>query len=251
MLRTAPSLGKWALRIAVMAATAASLGAADFSFSAIIRAGGILFWPGWELGIGPAGNPSAIQGNLGLFNYYPNGAARPFEIRYTQATNTAVLTYNNTTSVTYSPGGPGLAPGSVWTIPAGSLFVSASSRPVATSVTISGLTLGGGVTVLQPFSSTTLTASQLNSNATNGLGSPVVFRTGPTGDWTLNGTIAFTGLQIYTFPSFNGAIGSDLNMGAGISGTDIPEPASWLLSLAGIAIVGGTRLFRSRRRAKA
>lgn len=251
MLRTAPGLGKMALRVAVMAAAASCLGAADFSFSTIIRAGGILFWPDWELGIGPAGNPSAVQGNLGLFSYYPNGAARPFQIQYTQATNTAVLTYNGTTSVTYSPGGPGLAPGSVWTIPAGSLFVSATSRPVATSVTISGLTLGGGVTVLQPFSSTTLTASQLNSNATTGLGSPVVFRTGPTGDWTLNGNIAFTGLRIYTFPAFNGAIGSELSMGADISGTDIPEPASWLLLVGGIASLGGSRVIRARRRAKA
>lgn len=234
-----------------MAAATSGLGAADFSFSTIIRAGGVLFWPDWELGIGPAGNPFAYQGNLGLFNYYPNGAARPFQIRYTQATNTAVLTYNGGPSVTYSPGGPGLAPGAVWTIPARSLFVSASSRPVTTSVTISGLTLGGGVTVLRPFSTTTLTATQFNSNTTAGLGSPVVFRTGPTGDWTLNGTIAFTGLRIYTFPFFNGAGGSELSMGAGISGTDVPEPASWLLSLAGIATVGGTWLIRSRRRAKA
>ncbi|NWF83727.1 MAG: PEP-CTERM sorting domain-containing protein [Bryobacteraceae bacterium] len=251
MRRTVSGLGKWALRIAAMAAAASCLGAADFSFSTIIRAGGILFLPDWELGIGPAGNPSAIQGNLGLFNYYPNGAARPFQIQYTRATNRAVLTYNGATSVTYAPGGPGLAPGSVWTIPAGSLFVSASSRPVATSVTISGLTLGGGVTVLQPFSATTLTASQLNSNMMASLGSPVVFRTGPTGDWTLSGTIAFTGLRIYTFPLFNGAAGSELSMGAGISGSDVPEPASWLLTLAGAASVGGAKFLRRSRRVRA
>lgn len=246
MVHSASGLAKWAIRTAVLLTVGCLAGAADFSFSTIIRAGS-LFSGQWELGIGPLGNPAAVQGQVGLFNYFPNGGPAPFQIRYTRATNRVELRYNGGSPIVYAPGGAGLAPGSVWTIPAGSLFVSALPLPVNTAVSITGLTLGGGVTVLQPFSTTTLTAAQSGSGSAASLGSPVVFRTGASGDWLLSGSIAFTGLRIYTFPLFNGAAGSDLSMGAGISGSDIPEPSTWLLSLAGVSLLLGGRAVWKRR----
>lgn len=242
MLRTVPGFGRWVSLVAVMLAGVSILGAADFEFSTIIRAGART-GPDWELGIGPGTTNSAVTFNLNGANYYPDNTPAQFEIGYTRATNTAFLRYyrNPTTyqQVAYAGAGPGLAPGSVWTIPAGSLFVSAAARPAFTSVTIAGLSLGGGVTVLQPFSTSTLAASQTNYNSSASMGTPVVFRTGASGDWLLTGTIAFGGLSYYA--GANGASGGQLSMGAGVSGTDVPEPGTSALALAGlIGVIGIT-----------
>lgn len=248
MTQQPPSSGSWTARLAILIAFTATASAANFDLATTIRAGR----PGnaaWEIGIGPITNSGAVRGHVNNPNYYPNALPNRFEIGYTSATNSAYLRYyysaTNYRQVVYAPGGPGLGGYSLWTIPAGSLFVTATRRPVRTAVTISNLTLAGGVQVLQPFSSTTMTATQLRSNSTVSSTTPVVFRTNSSGNWLLSGTITFTGLLAYVQ---NGASGAQLRMGAGISGvsTPTPEPHVFGLTLAGFVLIAGLKL-RSRK----
>jgi hypothetical protein len=231
------------VRFAAALVMATCLGAADFDFSTIIRAGRPTNAT-FELGIGPLTNNTLVRGHVNQPNYFPNGLPNRFEIGYTSATNSAYLRYfygpGVYREVVYSPGGTGLQGGSVWTIPRNSLFVAATSRPVPTSVTIANLQFGAGVQVLQPFTTTTLTAAQNGGNVRTNMPGLVRFRTGASGDWLLSGTISFAGLRFYT-P--RGAIGNQLRMGAGFSGTDVPEAGTWLLALTGLCgIVFAARL---------
>lgn len=222
---------------------------ATFDFSATIRAG-MQNNGDWELGIGPLGNNTAFNAEVNNPNYYPNGLPNRFEIGYTNATNTAFVRYYYSATayqqVTYAPGGLGLGANATWTIPVGSLYVSASSRPAATGITIDQLSLQGGVQVLQPLSSTTLYASQPGgSSSLMSMGNQVVFRTGTTGDWLLSGRIAFSGLLAYVG---GGASRSQLQMISSFMGSSyaIPEPlttASVGLGLTCLALVR----FRLRR----
>ncbi|NWF83726.1 MAG: hypothetical protein HXY18_07855 [Bryobacteraceae bacterium] len=243
-----PALGTAVLL--TVAAAGVPCRAAEFGLSATIRAG---LWNAgdWELGIGPLGNNTANTLNLSPANYYPDNLPNRFEIGYTSATNSAFVRYYygaaSYQQVAYAAGGAGLGAGSVWTIPAGALFVSAARRPnVQTAVWIDQLSLGGGVQVLQPFSSTTLLALQYNSSMTTPTTSPVSFRTGASGDWLLSGRIGFLGLSAY---NPGGAQRSQLQMIANISGVSapVPEPAVQLMvgaGLVGLAMLG----VRKRRR---
>lgn len=223
---------------------------ADFDLSATIRAG----MPGngdWELGIGPGGNNTAFNAHLPAGRYYPNGLPNRFEIGYRNATNTAFLRYYSNatlfTEVVYDAPGAGLGTGATWTIPAGSLFVSAARRNNAlTRVVVDQLAVGGGVQVLQPFSSTSLAAWQFGWSSIDSLAAPVVFRTTGTGDWLLSGRIAFTGLAAYTNP---GAQRSQLQMIANVSGTSaaVPEPAPLALIAFGLAGMSALRVRSSRK----
>lgn len=237
-----PALGT-ALMLAV-AVAGVPCRAAEFGLSATIRAG-LRNAGDWELGIGPLGNNTASTLNLNQANYYPDNLPNRFEIGYTSATNSAFVRYYYGSAayqqVTYAPGGVGLGAGSVWTIPAGSLFLSAARRPnVLTAVWIDQLSLDGGVQVLQPFTSTTMLAWQNNSSMTTPTTSPVSFRTGASGDWLLSGRIGFLGLSAY---NPGGAQRSQLQMIANISGVSapVPEPAVELMvgaGLVGLALLG-------------
>jgi len=242
-------------RVVVAASIAAACSAADFSLSATIQAGSSAA-ASWELGIGPAGN-SALS-TVSLQPYYPNAQPRQFALGYTNATNTAYLRYTHgsgaTQQVTYSPGGPGLGAGATWTIPIGSLSLTAQPIIWSSTATIANLALGGGVSVLQPFSSTTLSVTRgiLGAGDSDAIASPVVFRTGASGDWLLTGTISFGGLAPYAPSLFGiplGAQNSDLSMGAGISGTSdpVPEPTTSGLLAIGLISIG---VF-ARRKSKA
>lgn len=218
--------------------------AAEFGLSATIRAG-LRNAGDWELGIGPLGNNTANRLNLNQANYFPDNLPNRFEIGYTNATNSAFVRYYYGATayqqVDYVPGGAGLGAGSVWTIPAGSLFLSAARRPnVLTAVWIDQLALGGGVQTLQPFSTTTMLAWQYNSSMTTPTTSPVSFRTSASGDWLLSGRIGFLGLSAY---NPGGAQRSQLQMIANISGVSapVPEPAVELMvgaGLVGLAMFG-------------
>jgi hypothetical protein len=212
--------------------------------SATIRAG-TTATTSWELGIGPAGNSASSTASL--LPYYPNAQPRQFALGYTNATNTAYLRYTHASGVsqqvTYSPGGSGLGAGARWTIPIGSLSVTAQQIVWSSSATIANLALGGGVSVLQPFSTTTVSVTRglLGAGNSSGITSPVVFRTGTSGDWLLTGTISFGGLAPYSPTLFGiplGAQNSGLSMDAGISGTSAPEPATTGLLAAGLISIG-------------
>jgi hypothetical protein len=219
--------------------------AADFSFSATILAG-MANSAQWELGIGPgAGNFSS---NASLQPYYPNNQPRLFEMGYVSSTNMAFLRYYQTPTtfqqVNFAPGGPGLGGNSLWTIPLGSLFVSATRVPRLTSITVGQLSLGGGVQVLQPFSTTSLTASQNASGpVTRSMGNTVVFRTNATGNWLMSGTVSFAGLAAYVS---GGANRTDLQFRADVNGTRVstPEPPAMGFLAVGLILIG----FRARHK---
>jgi hypothetical protein len=239
------------VRIASLAAALSiAAGAADFDLAATIQAGRIDN-TGFELGIGPSANSAAIQGQVNGADYFQNGASRKFEIGYDNATNSAYLRFYHSAinpnafyQVVHSPGGAGLGGNSLWTIPAGSLFVSATFRPVATSITISGLQFGSGITVIQPFSATSMTASQNRSSSTLNSTAPVLFLPSANGDWLLSGNISFSGLRT---PGYPGAIGNQLAMGMGFNGSSVPEPGVAGLTMAGLAVIAYLEARRRRR----
>jgi len=219
-----------------MLATTAACQGADFDFATTIRAGA----PNsqWEIGIGPNPNNPSVQASLQP--YHPNNLPRQFQLGYTSLTNTAFLRYYHTPAsfqeVTFSPGGPGLGADSLWTIPIGSLFVEATRRPRVTSITVSQLSLGGGVQVLQPFSTTTLTATQNGSPVLTSMGNTIVFRTNSSGNWLMSGFVSFQGLNQY---SPGGANQTDLQFRAELSGTnEVPEPSASGLVAAGLIMAG-------------
>jgi hypothetical protein len=231
------------VRVVVAASIAGTCSAADFSLSATIRAGTTTA-ASWELGIGPAGN--SASGTASLQPYYPNDQPRQFALGYTNATNTAFLRYTHASGVsqqvTYSPGGLGLGAGATWTIPTGALSLTAQQIFWSSSATIANLSLGGGISVLQPFATTTLIATRgvLEAGDSSATTSPVVFRTGASGDWLLTGTISFGGLAPYAPSVFGfplGARNSELSMDAGISGST-PEPATSGLLAVGLILIG-------------
>lgn len=221
--------------------------AADFGLSATIRAGSTSS-ADWELAIGPTGNSAA--NNASLQPYYPDAQPRRFELGYTNATNTAFLRYYQTATAfqqaTFAPGGPGLGANSLWTIPVGSLFVAATPRLWATSITVDQLALGGGVQVLQGLSTTTLTATRTLANVQTNLPGPLVFRTNAGGNWLLSGRVSFTALSAYTFlGTLFGAQGSNLQFSANATGTrTTPEPPVSALLASGLIFIG----LRARRR---
>ncbi len=237
---------------------------ADFGFSTTIRAG-LDSGADWELGIGPAGNNTQTSAHVNGTQYYPNNLPTRFEMGYTSATNTAFLRYyywsyaplNQSvyTQSNYSTGALGLGANSTWTLPASSLFVSAARRPAGTGVVVDQLTLTG-VQVLQPFSTTVLSAirpaaTPPSAAVQTSMGNDVIFRTGATGDWLLSGRIAFSGLQAHV--GGQGATRSQLQLLMTANGTsaETPEPLSFTLAglgLAGLVFLHKKSLARRRSR---
>jgi hypothetical protein len=213
--------------------------AADFNMSTIIRAGGNGNTD-YELGIGPEGSSGANRGNVNP--YYSSSTQYAFRVGYTNATNRAYVSIQRAngqwTQVNYGPGGTGLGVGASWTIPASSLYVSATPAVWPTRVTISNLTLGSGLTVLSGLSTTTLTAQQWLSSDIDALTAPVIFRTTAAtgGDWLLSGLIQFTGLASDTFGL--GARGSQLAFDLGARGTsETPEPDARAMVVIGVVLL--------------
>jgi hypothetical protein len=225
---------------AVLLGGAAASGA-DFSMSTIIRAG--QNGAAWELGIGPGGSGSAIQANV--TPYYRNNRQHAFQIGYASATNSAYVRLRARNGVwqqaTYSAGGAGLGASALWTIPATSLYVSAFGEPRRTSVRIANLSLGSGLTVLSGLSTTTLVAAQRGTTVTSSLSAPVIFRTGASGDWVLNGMVTFAGLGAAR------ATLSDLTFGFGAQGTSTPEAATSTMLLTGMGLFGVGAWTRRKR----
>lgn len=234
---------------------------ADFGFSTTIRAG-LDSGADWELGIGPAGNNTQNSAHVNGAQYYPDNLPTRFEMGYTSATNTAFLRYyyysyaplNQSvyTQINYSTAAPGLGANSTWTLPASSFFVSAARRPAGTGVVVDQLTLSG-VQVLQPFSTTTLSAIRPDTTPPSaavltGMGNNVVFRTGATGDWLLSGRIAFSGLTAHV--GGQGATRSQLQLLLSANGASAETPEPLSITMAGLGIAGLAALQHRRNRAR-
>lgn len=238
-----------ALAFLLFIAAAGTASAADFGFSVIIQAGGSSTW---ELGIGPRGGAPAVT--VSLNPYYQGGSPQQFQVGYTQSTNSAfVRFYNNGASyqqASYQPvGGHSLQPGGTWTLPAANFSAAANYTLLPTSVTVDSLGLSGGLTVLQPFTVTTLVASQSgwfsSPDPPVTLSSPVVFRAqGAGGNWLLSGTISFSNLGGFLGL---GANGNDLVFQMDAQASDVPEPSTAVFMACGLLLIG---IHSIRRRQK-
>ncbi len=207
--------------VCLVLATAALAGGADFGFQVIIRAG--LSAGDWEIGIGNNLNSPAATSDV--VPYWNNNAPRDFEIGYEASTNRAYVRVGNDIASYYPAGGGALAAVGTWTLPAASFYVSASSRPSPTGVTVSGLTLTTGMDVLQGFSTTTLTAAQPGGGSSlQSLALPVVLGATGSSSWVLTGQITFSGLPA--------ASRSQLQFHLTAEASDVPEPATY-------AMIGG------------
>ena len=230
---------------------AGPLTASDFSFYSIIRAGA-LGGQDWEGGTGPNGN-SITTG--AYYNYsnsvagWSNNLDQRFRIGYSQATNTAYTTVwgSGISPIAYTSsyqpvGGTPLNSSGTWTINAGALYVRANTIPVATSITVSQLQLASGLTVLQPLTSTSLFASQPTGAVIESNSAPIVFSaTANGGDWFIDGVIRFNGLSPYVT---GGAQRSQLQFSLTAVAQDSPEPATFVLTSAGLL----TMAYLRRRR---
>jgi hypothetical protein len=235
------------LTLLLAMAAPATVQAADFGFSVVLRAGAFLPLSTWEMGIGGSGAPSSTASFL---PHYLNNLAYSFTIRYTEATNTARATFRNilgiTHTVTYQPpGGTLTAPRIQWVFPASSFYVRAQQDPTASSITVSALNLSGALTVLQPLSATSLSASQNGgSGQTSALSGPVVFQTNAgSGDWQLTGLVTLTGTSWFG----GGVAPNALTFGFSSEATGIqavPEPPAWISLLAGLAAIAAGRGWR-------
>jgi hypothetical protein len=223
--------------------------AEDFSFSALIRAGDVN-GGNWEAGLGPSGNPAAQP--LNVTPYYLPGLPQAFEIGYRNATDTAYLriqawngSWRQVNYANPATPGAGVGAGATWTIPTGNLYVAATGLNTPTSITVSNLSLGPGLTVIQGLSTTTIQAAQSGSSVTDSVAAPVIFKTGAGGDWVLSGMVTFNGLGRY---QLGGAEGMDLRFGLGAGGVGTPEPETLLGVAAGLVLL--TVGLARRRRAE-
>ncbi len=241
----------WAKRISLLVTFTAGLGAADFTFFTTMQAG--LFGPGsWELG---AGSTAATTESRVAFGYDPTSALphwRPgdlpqsFEIGYRQSTNRGFVTVfdTNGTPVTASYTNPGaaLSPTATWTIPAVAFLATASALFQPTSITLENLSISSGVQVLSGSLPSSIGASYsgFGPPVTNSLASPIVINPSSAGgDWTISGTIRFSGL----FGSGGFGFGDQVRFGLGATGADTatPETSSALLIGGGLIALGCLR----------
>jgi hypothetical protein len=222
--------------------------AADFGFSAIIRAG-MPNHADWELGLGPSGNNSASTANLNP--YFPNNQPRQFQIGYNAASRTGYLRYfhSNSSSQTVSFTTPFVTSPSTmlrWEIPVGGLYARAASRNRPTGVFVENLALSGaGLNILQPLTVSSLSASQNGAGQSTNLPGPIVFRASASSNWLLSGTIRFQGLGDYV-PG--GARRSELHLGfSGDAFVESPEPLPAALTGAGLVLFATLRSRKSSR----
>jgi hypothetical protein len=228
--------------------TVLPLAAADFSFTSILRAGARgSADPGWEIGTGStaASITSGAQFSDGNIPGWSDSIDRQFSIGYTQATNTAYTIVKDLngaeTRVNFNPiGGVPLSSGATWSIRA-NLSADPSVRP-DTSVQVSFVRFGNGLTVLQPLTTTPLIASQPTGASQAGTSAPIVFSAvGNSGNWYLDGVIRFSGLAPY---APNGASNSELQFALSAIASDTPEPAALILLSSGLLAMA---LYKRRR----
>lgn len=206
----------------------------------------------WELGVGSSTNASNSTLN---FNYGQGpgnnhwGSAlteHQFEIGWLAASNTAYVSVRNFAgnyvTTNFANAGPAISPTATWTIPANSFFVSAAAQPLATSVTLSNLSLSPGVGVLSGTLPASIGASQiLSSGDFDSLSAPLVINPASAGgNWYISGTIRFTGLQSQGGSAGGSQLQFMMNAIAGNAAT-VPEAGTFSMIGLGLAAVAGIR----------
>ncbi len=198
----------------------APLTAADFSCFSIIRAG-VQGAGDWE--IGAAANGGTIT-NGAQFTW-PDNLDQRFRIGYIRSTNTAYTSVwnfaNVASTLNYNPlGGGPLSSNGTWTIKAGAMYTTATALAVSTSVRVSALQLGNGLNILQPLTSTILSASQPIPTAPSSNAAPIVFSAAANGgDGFIDGAIRFNNLASY---ATGGAQRSQLQFGLKLRRKGVP-----------------------------
>jgi hypothetical protein len=228
--------------------------AADFAFSATLRAG----LPGngeWEMGLGTDTNATQSTGQFRWSGNNPhwrdNDGLQSFRVGFTSATQTAYLTVwdsvNTPWTRTLVNAGTALRSNATWTFPTTNFFVSASNNSGAQprSINVESLTLSPGVSVLSGSLPTSLGAS-LSSTYVAPMSTPLVINPASNGgDWYIDGTVRFSGLQ----GAGGNAARSQLQFFLRAEGTSSnnPEVQTFLLSGLGLTLVGVLgRMRRSR-----
>ncbi|MBL8239859.1 MAG: hypothetical protein JNM66_20710 [Bryobacterales bacterium] len=245
----------WIKALAPLVVFAAGLNAADFTFYTTMQAG----FPGalsWELGAGSSSATTQSQVNYGYDpaatapSWRAAGAPQSFEIGYRQSTNRGFVTvYNNAgapVTASFVNTGPALGPNTTWTIPTASFFTTASALFLPASISVENLTLSSGVQILSGSLPNSIGSSFSGSGpaVSSSLGAPIVINPSSNGgDWTISGTIRFTGV----IGGGGLAFGDQLRFGFGASGADTatPETSSALLIGAGLIALG---CLRNRRK---
>lgn len=226
-----------------LALLSVSLGAANFSFYATMRAGRNAGGD-WEQGLGSGSSASTVTSSFSWSNANPHWRAgdqpQSFRIGYDAAQNQAYLSVwdsaNVANTIRFNNSNPALDASAHWTLPASSFFVSASNRVVPTSITLENLSLSPGVLVLSGSLPSTFGVGQSGNGGAQlaTLPSTIVFQPASSGgDWYLSGTVRFSGLAA-TGP---GARGSMLQLMMNASGTNNPEPAAFVLLGLGLAAI--------------
>jgi hypothetical protein len=219
--------------------------AQSFPFYTVLRAGRAGNGE-WEIGVG---NASTL--NTANFSYGGNGGqfwnpagSQTFRIGYDAATNSAYASVFNqndvATTVSLANTGQALTSNTVWTLPAGAFSVTATPTNVfgfgTSSITVSGLTLSPGGSLLGGSLPTSLSATQSGATVTQTLSSPILLdATGNGGSWYIQGKIQMTGLLT------QGGLARDSQlqflMGAS-SAAATPEPITFALIGVGLLLLG-------------
>ena len=236
------------LRIGAVAllATPSAYGV-QFQFGSLIRAGFTSnSAPNWEMAVGTT--PGATTDTSSLNTYWNNNEDRHFEIEYLKTTNTvnvrvydSALPTSTFTEVSYNPTNGNLAAANaLWTLPAASFFVTATTGPLqTTSIQVSNLALSGvsgSLNVLQPIQQTTLAASRtiLGPASSAGQAQDITFLADSTGSWRLTGEIRLSGVQ-----GGGRAAANELAFNFTASANDaVPEPGTFLMGLVGLVMLG-------------
>ena len=222
----------------VVGPAALPLCSADFSSLCILQAGARgNADAGWEIATGSnlGSITSGTQFRDATTPGWSDNVDRQFRIGYIKSSNTAYTTVwdssGSPTTADFIPvggGSPDLS--TTWPIRA-NLGANPSVVP-ATSVQVSFISFGNGLTVLQPLSTTPLIASQPTGASQVNTAAPIVFSASAnSGNWYLDGVIRFSGLSPY---ATNGARNSDLQFSLTASASDTPEPAAALLVSTGL-----------------
>lgn len=237
-----------------MSLAAVVLPAADFTFGTMLRAG--LTNGDWEMTTGASPGDTS-QPNANAFpngyasNYYTNGGWHFFEIGF-DGIRGFIRLYDSpaptsgaqSISTSFAAPSPPSA-NATWTLNSylrATMSGNSSNGPYR-EVTVSNLTLGTGLTVIAPVTSTSYSASQEgNAPAMQTNMAPVSFQSNNAGgSWLISGQVRFVGLSAYV-PS--GASRSQLQFGLTASSSEVPEPSTWLMCAGALAVVG----WRRRRR---
>ena len=247
----------------LLAVFLAPLPAADFSFIASIRAGAANAGD-YELLIGDNNtNPAQFRtATLPAAFYLANLTPEQFKVGYTQSTNTAYLTYfynngANSVTATYNPtGGAPIGAAGYWYLPASGFYDTAAANNLAAvqpAIKVESLAIAAG-TIVNPLQNTGLTAVAplAGSNAVTQEAATVRFYANASGDWSMTGTVAWTGLRQYVT---NGSWHSQTAVYITANATNTiplatPEPSSFAPVAAALALAGLRRKARARVRTR-